>query len=80
MNFKYDEFYKLILCTLTCCDLLIFSYDGDLMDDERILEWLTSQDVIEVRSGIFKQSMGARNRGGIGVNVPGYIGWRNSFL
>ena len=26
----------------------LFSYDGDLMDDERILEWLTSQDVIEV--------------------------------
>jgi hypothetical protein len=25
-----------------------FSYDGDLMDDERILEWLTSQDVFEV--------------------------------
>jgi len=30
-------------------------------------------------AGIFKQSMGARNRVGIGL-PPGYIGWRNSFL
>jgi hypothetical protein len=27
----------------------------------------------------FKESMGARNRGGRGLS-PGYIGWRNSFL
>ncbi len=35
-------------------------------------------------AGIFKKSMGARNRGGIGLpyrtGPPGYIGWRNSFL
>jgi len=27
-------------------------YDGDLMDDERILEWLTSQDVFEIKDEI----------------------------
>jgi hypothetical protein len=34
------------------------------------------------RAGIFKQSMGARNRVGIGYRTgpPGYIGWRKSFL
>ncbi len=34
------------------------------------------------RAGIFKQSMRARYRGGIGFRTgpPGYIGWRNSFL
>jgi hypothetical protein len=32
-------------------------------------------------AGIFKKSMGARNRVGIGcTGPPGYIGWRNSFL
>ncbi len=37
----------------------------------------------EYRAGIFKESMGARNRGGRGLSFrppPGYIGWRNSFL
>jgi hypothetical protein len=34
------------------------------------------------RAGIFKESMGARNRGGRGLSYgpPCYIGWRNSFL
>jgi hypothetical protein len=38
--------------------------------------------VSPVGAGIFKKSMGARNRGGIGFRSgpPGYIGWRNSFL
>ncbi len=33
-------------------------------------------------TGIFKQSMGARNRVGKGcrTGLPGYIGWRNQFL
>ena len=33
--------------------------------------------IITVRAGIFKQSMGARNRVGIGLSYrpPGYIGW-----
>jgi hypothetical protein len=37
----------------------------------------------EPGAGIFKESMGARNRGGIGLSYrPArlYIGWRNSFL
>ncbi len=36
---------------------------------------------IRIRAGIFKQSMGARNRIGIGCRTgpPGYIGWRNWF-
>jgi hypothetical protein len=36
-----------------------------------------------LRAGIFKESMGARNRGGRGLSYrPAriYIGWRNSFL
>jgi hypothetical protein len=35
------------------------------------------------RAGIFKKSMGARHRVGIGFLYPvppGYTGWRNSFL
>ncbi len=34
------------------------------------------------RAGIFKESMGARNRRGESYRTgpPGYIGWRNSFL
>jgi hypothetical protein len=33
------------------------------------------------RAGIFKESMGARNRGGIGLSHrPARPGWRNSFL
>ena len=32
--------------------LLFVRYDGDLLDDERILEWLTSQDVFEVKAGM----------------------------
>jgi hypothetical protein len=37
---------------------------------------------IASRAGIFKESMGARNRIGRGLSYrpPGYIGWRNSFL
>jgi hypothetical protein len=33
-------------------------------------------------AGIFKESMGARNRGGIGLSYrpAGYIGWLYSFL
>jgi hypothetical protein len=33
-------------------------------------------------AGIFEQSMGARNRVGIGLSYqpPGYIAWRNWFL
>jgi hypothetical protein len=35
-----------------------------------------------IRAGIFKESMAARNRGGMGYRTgpPGYIGWRNSFF
>ena len=32
--------------------IITFSYDGDLMDDEKILEWLTSQDVFEIKDEI----------------------------
>jgi hypothetical protein len=34
------------------------------------------------RAGIFKESKGARNRGGIGLSYrpTSYIGWRNSVL
>jgi hypothetical protein len=34
------------------------------------------------KAGIFKKSIGARNRAGIGLctSPPGYIGWQNSFL
>jgi hypothetical protein len=37
---------------------------------------------IGTSAGIFKQSMGARNRGGIGLftGLPGYTAWRNRFL
>jgi hypothetical protein len=37
----------------------------------------------EFIAGILEQSMGARNRVGIGLSytgLPGYIGWRNQFL
>jgi hypothetical protein len=45
-------------------------------------KFATTIDIINlIRAGIFKQSMGARNRVGIGLSyLPGFIGWRNSFL
>jgi hypothetical protein len=43
-------------------------------EKERQLQ-VEKQDIV-IRAGIFKQSMGARNR----VGPPGYIDWRNSFL
>jgi hypothetical protein len=44
---------------------------------------LAAAKQVVTRSGIFKRSMGARNRVGIGLSYrPSrlHIGWRNSFL
>ena len=32
--------------------MIPYRFDGDLMDGERILEWLTSQDVFETKDEI----------------------------
>ncbi len=46
------------------------------------IDWRETSLSLPIWAGIFKQSMGARNRVGMGYRTgpPGYIGWRNSFL
>ena len=35
-----------------CRKRIPVTYDGDLMDDEHVLRWLTSQDVFEIKDEI----------------------------
>ncbi len=58
-----------------------------LLSCQRVCPSLPNQrgwGALACRAGIFKQSMGARYRGGIGISYrpapPGYIGWRINAL
>jgi hypothetical protein len=77
------------LCKCMCTQCVHFIHIYRLIVDKGIFSFATRDCTLEppynnvTRAGIFKQSMGARNREeeqGYRTGLPGYIGWRHSFL
>ncbi len=65
-------------------EIKMFKHSKKYLSRDTVVVFLLvhSSWILDNWAGIFKQSMGARNRVGIGLctGPPGYIGWWNSIL